>query len=351
MLSFKPNIEKMRARKDVQGLIKALDFKKDAKRYDKAIVRGAAAKALGELGDVHAVEPLIKALSDPQGYVRSSAAIGLGTLGDRRAVEPLIVVLASRDEYARRSYIKALNRLGDPRAVEPLIKVLHDDDETNRIEAIDALKEMGDIRVVGPLIKKLYIGGRVGQAAAEALKKMRFGITTESIIDALSDRRSINHSFRLLALDILGALKDTRAVLPLIRALGSGDRTVRIVAAEALRQLGEPTWADQIKGDQGDFARLARSGDLRSLEPLFEALKEDEDDVRKNAGEALGESGDLRAVEHLIKLLVDGNSSVRRIAAISLNKLGDATWTALVVGGLGDFNRIGMTGDARFVEP
>jgi hypothetical protein len=43
-----PNIEKMKANRDLQGLIKALEYQKDAS------VRSGAAKALGELKDARA---------------------------------------------------------------------------------------------------------------------------------------------------------------------------------------------------------------------------------------------------------------------------------------------------------
>jgi HEAT repeat protein len=51
-----PNIKKLAAKRDVQGLIQALGYKKDAD------IRKAAAKALSELQDIQAVMPLVAAL-------------------------------------------------------------------------------------------------------------------------------------------------------------------------------------------------------------------------------------------------------------------------------------------------
>ena len=79
-----PNIEKMKAKRDVQGLIEALGYQKDAS------IRSAAARALGELKDVQAVEPLIATLKDSDSKVSELAAEALGKIGDARAVEPLI---------------------------------------------------------------------------------------------------------------------------------------------------------------------------------------------------------------------------------------------------------------------
>ena len=50
--------------------------------------RVIAAETLGDMGDLRAVEPLIKALDDPATEVRWVAAKSLGMLGDPRAVPP-----------------------------------------------------------------------------------------------------------------------------------------------------------------------------------------------------------------------------------------------------------------------
>ena len=51
-----PNVQKMSEKLDVEGLIKALGYKKDCD------VPRKAAKALGRIGDYRAVEPLTDAL-------------------------------------------------------------------------------------------------------------------------------------------------------------------------------------------------------------------------------------------------------------------------------------------------
>src|SRR5450759_2332909 len=87
-----PNVEKLKAKRDVKGLIKALGYQKDP------AVRRAAAEALGQIGDARAVEPLIAALKDESWGVRRAAAEALGQIGDARAAEPLIAAL--KDPYA-----------------------------------------------------------------------------------------------------------------------------------------------------------------------------------------------------------------------------------------------------------
>lgn len=96
----------------VGPLIKALS-------HENWSVRALAAAALGLLGDVRAVEPLIQLLEFPP--TREAAATALGQLGDVRAVEPLIQLLRNGHKIGRQSAAKALGRLGDSRAIQPLI--------------------------------------------------------------------------------------------------------------------------------------------------------------------------------------------------------------------------------------
>lgn len=70
----KPDINALKARRDVSGLIAALRFKGDAS------VRRAAAEALGEIGDQAAKVPLHAALEDDDNGVRVAAQAALGRL-------------------------------------------------------------------------------------------------------------------------------------------------------------------------------------------------------------------------------------------------------------------------------
>jgi len=66
-----PNIEKMKAKRDVEGLIKAINYQKDIH------IRIAAAKALGEINDKRAFHPLRYALHDNDLAMREAAVQAL----------------------------------------------------------------------------------------------------------------------------------------------------------------------------------------------------------------------------------------------------------------------------------
>ena len=135
-LSSPPNIEKMEAKHDIKGLVKALGYQKDVD------IREAAAFALERIGDVRAVEPLIATLKDTYTSVRHAAVDALVKIG-APAVKPLIAALRDSDKNVRYLAVNALCKLGDARAVEPLTAALKDSDKDVRYAAVDALGKIG----------------------------------------------------------------------------------------------------------------------------------------------------------------------------------------------------------------
>lgn len=184
-----PNVERLREKRKVQSLIKALNYKKMWQVRAEAAealgelqnqaavsplitllqdpdqtVRVAAIQALGKLEDQRAVEPLMALLQDKNTDVLEKAATALGKLGDRRAVEPLIILLEFRRDQSyqyfvvQRAAIQALNRLKGPRAFEPLIDLLRIRSERNEIKwvqrtAAEALSTSGEREAIEPLIE------------------------------------------------------------------------------------------------------------------------------------------------------------------------------------------------------
>lgn len=159
--AIKPNVEKLKAKRDVAGLIKALDHRHPA-------VRNTAFLALVEVADVSDVEPLIVALRNPSCF--GAAARALGRIGDPRAVGPLVAELGG---FFGTEAADALGDIGDPRAVEPLVAALDDNWDLLVSSAASALGKIGDPRAVGPL--------------ADAMKewKPRSSIARDAIAEAL----------------------------------------------------------------------------------------------------------------------------------------------------------------------
>jgi len=214
-------------------------------------IRDEAAKALGELKDDRAVEPLISVLTeDDDNDVRGSAAISLGMINDTRALEPLIEALQDQESVVRSSAANGLGWLGDARAAEALIKALKD--------------------------KSFEVRG----LAAMSLGIIRDQQATEPLIEALQDARP---EVRINAAVALGDIGDKRAIDPLVSALDDQDESVREVAAASLQELGwkedsarSPTSPEQSNGTSDMTGNGKRS--ISAGSSMFFAQKIDEND-------------------------------------------------------------------------
>tara|TARA_B100000586_G_C20036243_1_gene395532 strand:- start:147 stop:1043 length:897 start_codon:yes stop_codon:yes gene_type:complete len=108
-----------------------------------------SAEALGYIGDVCAVKPLIKALEDENEYVRAHAAWALGEIGDARAVGSLVELLEDNarllpgKDSVQSHAARALGLIGDTSAVKPLKKALNDKDHKVRKMVKEALRKLG----------------------------------------------------------------------------------------------------------------------------------------------------------------------------------------------------------------
>jgi len=321
-----PNIEKLKAKRDIQGLIKALDYEKDSS------VQEAASEALGEVGDERAVGPLMVALSnlgetdieeaafsaltavvtrigaattfplsmalmDRNQKVREAATTMLVRVG-RTTIEPPIeileILLRHSDLDVQKAAAQALREIGDPRAVELLVGALKDADSNVRKAAVRALEQIGDARAVEPLVSALKDKERnVRMAAVVALGEIRDRRAVEPLMNTLRDRDS---GVRLDAAEALGKIKDRRAVEPLVNTLKDQDFRVTMAAVVALGEIG----------------------DVQAVEPLIAALKDEHSSVRECAAKALGQLGDTRATRQLIAALND-SPAMRKIAAEALS--------------------------------
>jgi HEAT repeat protein len=117
-----PNIEKLKSNNDVDGLIRALNYKlKDKSQKSEDInVRKDAAIALGEIKNLKAVKPLsnIAGIESEDILVRHVAVTALGEIGGTEAASGLLETLL--DINTSDESIESLARIGAP-AVDPLV--------------------------------------------------------------------------------------------------------------------------------------------------------------------------------------------------------------------------------------
>lgn len=332
-----PNIEKLTAKPDIAGLIKALGYEKDAG------VRQAAAKALITFG-ASAMEDLAPALQDKNVYIRHGAAWVLGRTSDKRAVPLLLPLLKDPKPSIREVAASSLGNLGDGIAVESLIQMLQDENNGVRKAAARALGELHDSKAVDPLINMLGISmpvdplisilgistpdDEIRAIASWALGEIKDSRSVEPLIRAA--QKDSSKLVRESAAWALGQLGDARAMDPLVSLLKDQYETVRTMAAQSLEQLGWTPGANAESAQflvlRGEWERCIEIG-APAVEPLIEALRSNTDrDARKAAALSLGRIRDRRAIEPLIAA-IDPNSyeshPVSIAAVTALGMLGD----------------------------
>ncbi|MGA2934876.1 MAG: HEAT repeat domain-containing protein [Methanomicrobiales archaeon] len=133
------------------------------------------------------------------------------------------------------------------------------------------------------------------------------------------------------AIASLGRSRDRRALKPLIYLLGDGNRSIREASVRALGAFGGEAVEPLIEalGNQDWHIRMGSAialriiGDSRGVEPLIRGLSDENRFVRREAAKSLGRIGDQRATEPLISVLEDLDTGVRIRAVAALGKIAD----------------------------
>lgn len=224
-------------------------------------VRIRAAKALGAIGGLEAVESLLGALRDTNRWSALRIADILAGLG-QAAVEPLLQEFPRLPAQARVAAIDILGRLRSPEAVPLLVTLLADADENARARAANSLGVIGDPRAAKDLMR--------------ALEDPAWPV-------------------RAMAAKAIGLLAGAEGIAALEKALADREWWVRSNAADALRQKGEP-------GHRA-LVRLLDGPDMYAAQKAAWMLQE--------AG----------VLDHYVGQLADGTAAERAAARALLGKL------------------------------
>ncbi|MHB1357828.1 MAG: HEAT repeat domain-containing protein, partial [Anaerolineae bacterium] len=249
-------------------------------KNNRPVMRLTAAKALGILKAVLAVQALISCLNDADRQLRKVAIVSLGQIGDVQAVHPLLTIDRGDDVEIDSMIIKALVYIG-PSGTEALTVALDDENERVQSYAGRALGAIGGTQTVNLLITALEDRAGYVRLAGEA-------------------GRAIRLNRRVAAASALGEIRDGHALQPLIRALQDANLRLRTASASALGKLG----------------------DAAAVDYLIPCLQDPDPSLRWSSAEALGSLGDKRAIQPLLPLLRDANAGVKTSAVAALTKLG-----------------------------
>ena len=207
----KPDIVGLAARKDIAGLVKAL-------QYNDVDVQSQIAKVLGSLG-TEAMDELILALKKKDKRIRLGIIEALTLIKDPRAVPALITTLNDESSEVRWEAAIALGEIGDSRAIEPLVPALKDHDKYVRYGAAFALAKI-DWKPADDIQKAYYFAGMQEWKAVKLIGKSAI----PALSHILNDRDS---NVRQKAIEILGEIGDPGATPALIRSLGDASSEVR----------------------------------------------------------------------------------------------------------------------------
>lgn len=365
-----PDIQKLKASRDVKGLVRALGYK-DFKIREQAVialsylmapaalpalvvtletdeilrVRQAAAKVLGSSQDARALDPLVRTLKHKNPDLRACAAEALGSLKNSGAIPALVEALADV-EPTRGNAAAALETLGwhpvkqdgaaaafwvykkdwekcarcGAEAVPVLISASKVVDPNESLGAIRTLGLVGDARAVVSLVSALRIGTNdVNKAAAISLGRIAAlpgtppeaaGRIVTALTDLLSSRENTSTFYRMLGPVEEGlVLAGPPAVDALISMLGSQDQAVCNLAARALGQIGAGQSDPTLRG----HILQALSASLQKHPP-----------VRVAALEGLYAIGDARASTAVAGVVRNQDVKVCQAALHALEKIGDA---------------------------
>ena len=285
-----PDLEKLKEKGDVKGLIKALKYQKSE------YVRYHAAELLAKMKSSLATPAIVAALEE------------------------------ERSSFARERIISALGTIGDTRAIEPLLKLLYDPDEKTRVAAVTALGETGDAQLVKPICALLKDKDEsVRMRATQSL----FSVNPEDAAQAISESVDVTRASGWITKALVGP---GPWAVPLLSKFEKLDTPMRVIVIRACRGWGNPRAMKivikALKDKDADVHRasvyeLCRYySDENDVKVLIPALNDTESDIRRNVAEVFGHWGDKTAIEPLKARLKDSDHSVRLAAALALKELG-----------------------------
>ena len=278
--SAKPNVKALAKRADADGLVAAAGYQDlipapgDGTLDRGAPVRQGAIIALGALGPEAGTDAVKAALTDPSDVVRVAAVRVLFAREDAVSLAAALAWLPADRGHSRPLAIRALLELRRPACAPSLTRALvcAPGDGPVGIDEATLLKFLLDAdegtdapgEVVEELLVALADERDPVAERAEELLAMTAPVSTEGVIAELNAGAAPHR-----AATVLGQIKDTRALEPLVEGLLHRDARVRAECAAALGELRDPA----------------------AVEALIRASRDPEHRVRAQAGWALDRLG------------------------------------------------------------
>jgi HEAT repeat protein len=375
MALFEPNIAKLKEKRNIKGLTKALENKSTG-------IQVQAAKALGDLYAKKAVDALLIALTDWNDDVQIAAAEALGKIGKEKAIKPLIFALKEKNPRLKKTIISALGEIGYD-AVTPLIELLDESEGEMQEHVINAIIELGEFakrQIKGRLfdhksknrLTLLKVFAKIGDQESidilldiinsdpeyEMKKAARQHLITlgEPAVPKILETAMHPNSDLHLMLFILSKIGDKSCREFFIENLNHSDDKIRLMCANGLDKsrwqprkndtgmwyfIAKKEWSQlvdlgpdaipslgKVIDDKDDTIRnaaletISRIGQ-QGCDVLISALHDKHPENRLHAAAALGKLYERKAIPALGRCLSDLDARVRRAAVESLGRMGE----------------------------
>ena len=333
--------------------------------HSESMTRGMAALTLGTLADNASYEAIVRmAREDKDAYARRCAAYALGELGDVKALEPLESICKDKDPNVATNAKNAVDRLkflqenasttGDAQKVVHGIWIISGSVpwDTERLQRAVSMIQSCDAGIQKTILDKaaestsVAIKNSVAYARKEMVKAPDTptapteaqGTDVPANIRKAIDMLSVTSEFERdkikTVLDLVKAQPEQLALAELCAGLKSEIATKR---QSAIYILGALQWEDprsalvplrELLSHQETPTRgmtaltLGTLADSAAYDALVRMAREDKDAyARRCAAYALGELGDVRALDPLKSILLDKDPNVAANAQNALDRL------------------------------
>jgi len=313
---------------DLDSLIRALVDP----RVDLPL-RLRAAEALGKLGDLRGVQPLIHALSDPDAEIRWRAALSLGMIGDHRAFSALVVALDDPEFEVRRRAAESIALLRPNGAVRPLCELMRSRDPGTRSLAAATLGEFKDDEAVCTLLSALEDEhADVRSAALSSLLKLIDFWGSRVTVFLKNDDPVIRRNAVNTLMTLIGEERAAARLVPLLR---SGSFPIRREVLSALEMSG---WQPSLPEEHAtvliahkrweEVVALGKEATDTLIDALFDTDREIQDGAVV-ALERIGDAGTVRSIKAVLRrrsdLPIKGvYAAMKAVSLISEKERGEA---------------------------
>lgn len=322
-----PSIKKALDNKDlVNHLMNSL-------KYSDLDIRKNSIIALGWLKESKSVRNLIELLND---YELEEYAIGsLVSIGEG-ALPELIEAMATPDPKIKVCIIRCIGWIGDPAGIKKCIPFLNDPDSEVRYHALLAMSGAVDCEDVEDALLSMLMDTdpEIKHSLIEIFSKSQSQRLLSKLLPHLS---SEDDERKIMAVKILGRAKDIEAFEFLRKLTKDDNDEVRAEAYNALSEIhsGRLTKEMLLSGvsDPSPTVRKAVVADLVKFpgeeveKKLISMLDDTDPDVRITALETLGKIGSVSSIYGLIEAFADGDRLLKLAIIQAMGNIHDKAST------------------------